>query len=134
MTNLWNTGDIITADKLNVTGNIFWVTLTATWDETVGAVYTSDKTVAEITTAYNNGKLPIAIRAENEEGTISDGAPRIVVPSYFGESEIYFSAASYDISEDTIGSVNAVFIMMQEGEGGDVIEVNAGSYEFPTNS
>ena len=134
MTELWHTGDIITADKLNITGNIFWVTLTATWDETAGAVYTSDKTVAEIIAAYNEGKLPVAIRTEDEEGTISDGAPLIVVPTYTGEGEIYFSAASYDISEGTIGVVDAVFIMMQSGGGedADTIEVRAGSYEFPT--
>lgn len=132
MTNLWNTGDIITADKLNKTGNIFWVTLTATWDETSGAIYTSDKNVAEIITAYNDGKLPVAIRTEDEEGTISDGAPRITVPTYFGDGEVYFGATSYDISDGAIGAVDAVSIIMQEGEDTDIIEVNVGSYEFPT--
>ena len=121
------------AEDTGGASSIFWVTLTATWDEVAGTVYTSDKTVAEIITAYNAGQMPVAIRAEEDEGAITDGAPRIAIPTYFGDGEVYFSAASYDISDGAIGAADAASIIMQEGgENGDIIEVNAGSYEFPS--
>ena len=64
----WVDGEVITADKLNNTNDIYLVTFTP--DETAEEVaYVCDKTYDEIITAYNSGKILVGKIYAEYDGT-----------------------------------------------------------------
>lgn len=100
----WTNGEVITAEKLNQTGDgaYFLVTISQDLEDN----FTMDKTLDEIYTAYSNGLLPIAMYVYNTipQGMlqlrfppVSDGSFRSVdfFGFYFGDPTRMFFADLY---------------------------------------
>lgn len=100
----WQTGDTITADKLNnmesgiENGQTLVVTITQN-----GGVYVADKTFSEITSAWSAGKTVIADAS-------AVGSTGVLYLTKVGESSVIFSSArgvdTYTITMRSGGTIN----------------------------
>ena len=106
--NAWETGDVITANKLNhiedgIENNDFFLVTLTTADEEM--TFTADKTYEEIETAYNAGMLVIA-KYSYGRGIMhkvdGDDEFQVSILCYSGDSTLlaYFFAIS---PEEVIG-------------------------------
>ena len=69
----WTDGELITAEKLNNTGNgSLVVNVTAEIQDDV-TIYTMDKTAREIITCFESGMMPILHAFRKEENAEGDG-------------------------------------------------------------
>lgn len=143
--NTWANGDVITAGKLNAmesgisgadtaAGNAataaananvtFIVTVTANSD-----TYSADKTVEEIITAVNSGKIPI-VKYFEEDATITNMFC-LFNSGYYedGAGEAIFSSGAFVVGgEDTADAVAFTQVIITT----DYVEVLTSSYNFPT--
>lgn len=105
----WNTGDVITAEKLNhmedgiASGGVLLVNVTPT-SETEG---TADKSYSEILEALQNGQIPVMFNEIN--GNIN----LYLKFNFLRPSEIYFG---YSFPNKASMSIEYVYAMMEEEE------------------
>lgn len=99
----WQTGDIITADKLNhmedgiASGGVFLVTATDSGEQNI---FTIDKSYSEIIAALNNGQIPMLLSR-------NDIYP-LITASYSDEYVIFgrINISAADITQISYGVLN----------------------------